>query len=235
MKLALITGATKGIGRDTARAFASKGWDLILVARNKVLLESLRDELSVNASKINIYQCDLSDPQKIINIFPKILKECGCPSVLINNAGFAFNGDLIGMPLEQWERTMQINLTSVFQICSLIVPRMRREGGLIINVSSHAAYNSFPQWGSYCVSKAALMSFTKCLREEERLNGIRACTITLGSVNTSFWDSEFVKSDFNRDLMLSSKSVAETILNMANQPPSLLFEDITLMPASGAF
>jgi len=139
------------------------------------------------------------------------------------------------MDLGQWEQTLQINLTSVFQICSSIIPKMRKNGGLVINVSSHASYNAFPQWGAYCVSKSALAMFTKCLREEERSNSIRACTITLGSVNTPLWDSESINSDFDRTSMLSSKEVSETILYMAQKPESQLIEDLILMPSGGAF
>ena len=112
---------------------------------------------------------------------------------------------------------------------------MRKNGGLIINVSSHASYNAFPGWGAYCVSKSALAMFTKCLREEERFSSIRACTITLGSVNTPLWDSESIKSDFDRSSMLSSTEVSKTILYMAEQPDSQIIEDLTLMPAGGAF
>jgi len=130
---------------------------------------------------------------------------------------------------------MQINLTSIFQICSSIIPKMRKNGGLVINVSSHASYNAFPQWGAYCISKSALAMFTKCLREEERANSIRACTITLGSVNTPLWDSESINSDFDRASMLSSSEVSDTILYMAQQPESQLIEDLILMPSGGAF
>jgi len=139
------------------------------------------------------------------------------------------------MDLGQWERTIQINLTSVFQICSSIIPQMRKNGGLVINVSSHASYNAFPEWGAYCISKSALAMFTKCLREEERPNSIRACTITLGSVNTPLWDSESINSDFDRTSMLSSSEVSDTILYMAQKPESQLIEDLTLMPSGGAF
>ena len=143
--------------------------------------------------------------------------------------------DRVDMSLKKWQEIIQINLTSVFQICSLIVPRMRKNGGLIINVSSHASYNAFPQWGAYCVSKSALAMFTKCLREEERSNSIRACTITLGSVNTPLWDSESINSDFDRKSMLSSTEVSNTILYIAEQKESQLIEDLTLMPSGGAF
>tara|TARA_Y100000589_G_scaffold146747_1_gene140404 strand:+ start:1122 stop:1838 length:717 start_codon:yes stop_codon:yes gene_type:complete len=234
-KLALITGATKGIGRSTSIAFSKAGWDLILLARNQNMLEDLKKELSAKSNKVYLVNCDLSQSDVINSSLKNVIEESGCPSVLINNAGFAYNGDLIGMPLETWQKIIQVNLTSIFQICSFTIPFMRKEGGLIINVSSHAANNAFPQWSAYCVSKAALASFTKCLREEERANFIRACTITLGSVNTPLWDSEFVNSDFNRDSMLSAKKVSEIILFMAEQPDSQIIEDLTLMPSTGAF
>lgn len=235
MKLALITGATKGIGRSTAITFANAGWDLILLAREMKSLEDLRTELGNIRGKIELISCDLSKPKEVNISMTKIINDIGCPNVLINNAGFAYNGDLVDMPLDKWERIIQVNLTSVFQICSVIAPKMRKVGGLIINVSSHAANNAFPKWSAYCVSKAALASFTKCLREEERSNSIRACTITLGSVNTPLWDSEFVNADFNKDLMLDPEKVSKTILFIAEQPDTQLIEDLTLMPSTGAF
>ncbi|MDC3169157.1 SDR family oxidoreductase [Prochlorococcus sp. AH-716-E17] len=235
MKLAYITGATKGIGRATAVTFANAGWDLILLSRDLEMLEMLRDELSDTGSTINLVKCNLSNANDIDNSINESIKKYGTPSVLINNAGCAFNGNLVEMPLLKWQEIIQINLTSIFQICSLIVPKMRKNGGLIINISSHASYNAFPQWGAYCVSKSALAMFTKCLREEERSNSIRACTITLGSVNTPLWETESIKSDFDRSSMLSSTNVSNTILFIAEQPESQLIEDLTLMPAGGAF
>ena len=235
VKLAFITGATKGIGRSTAITFANAGWDLILLSRDLEMMEILKDELSDKHSTINLVKCDLSNSNEIENSVKESINKFGCPSVLINNAGSAFNGNLVEIPIKKWQEILQINLTSVFQICSLIVPRMRKNGGLIINVSSHASYNAFPGWGPYCVSKSALAMFTKCLREEERSSSIRACTITLGSVNTPLWDSESIKSDFDRSSMLSSTEVSKTILYMAEQPDSQIIEDLTLMPAGGAF
>jgi len=157
------------------------------------------------------------------------------PSVLINNAGVAWTGDLLSMPLEKWEWILHMNLTSIFQVCSDVVPFMREKGGLVINVSSHASRNAFPQWGAYCVSKAALASFSKCLAEEERKNLIRACTLTLGSVNSSLWDSDSVEMQFDRDSMLSVEQVAMQLLHLANQPINQIIEDLTLMPSTGAF
>ena len=158
LKLAFITGATKGIGRSTAITFANAGWDLILLSRNMDLMEKLKSELLTTKSKINLVKCNLSNPLEIEHCVKEAIEKYGCPSVLINNAGCAFNGPLVEMELGQWEQTIQINLTSVFQICSSIIPQMRKNGGLVINVSSHASYNAFHHWGAYCVSKSALAS-----------------------------------------------------------------------------
>ena len=235
MPSALITGATRGIGEATARLFANTGWDLFLIARDIKKLESLEIELSSTGRKVLYKSVDLSKPKIISSQLKELFEGQAPPSVLINNAGVAWTGDLLSMPLEEWQWLMQMNLNSVFEVCAAVVPSMRPKGGLVINVSSHAARNSFPNWGAYCISKAALASFTKCLAEEERVNRIRACTLTLGSVNTSLWDQKTVKSKFDRSSMLSSDQVASALLHLAKQPSNQVIEDLTLMPATGAF
>tara|TARA_Y100001968_G_C19365717_1_gene722398 strand:+ start:205 stop:912 length:708 start_codon:yes stop_codon:yes gene_type:complete len=235
MPTALITGASRGIGETTARLFSEKGWDLLLTSRDSKKLQDLAAELSSNGGKVLYQPIDLCDTDVIDSGIKTLLKEGSSPSVLINNAGVAWTGNLLSMSLENWEWLMQVNLNSVFQVCSLVVPYMRKQGGMVINVSSHASRNAFPQWGAYCVSKAALASFTKCLAEEERVNRIRACTLTLGSVNTTIWDSDTVQSNFDRRSMLSSNQAASALLHLAEQPYDQIIEDLTLMPASGAF
>ena len=235
MSTVLITGASRGIGRSTAKAFANSGWDLLLISRSIDDLENLIKEIDNKKIEVFYKSIDLSNPKEISKGIGELMNNGLVPSVLINNAGVAWTGDLLSMPIEKWEWIMQMNLTSIFQICSDVVPLMRNKGGLVINVSSHASRNSFPQWGAYCVSKAALASFTKCLAEEERNNSIRACTLTLGSVNSSLWDSDTVGMQFDRDSMLSVDQVALELLHLANQPTNQIIEDLTLMPSSGAF
>ena len=235
MSTVFITGASRGIGKAAAKLFVNAGWDLLLVARNENALKSLSEDLSNTGRSICYKALDLSDPSVIASGIDELLKQGHTPSVLINNAGVAWTGDLLSMPLNSWQWVVQMNLTSVFQVCASIVPLMRSSGGLIINVSSHASRNAFPLWGAYCVSKAALASFTKCLAEEERVNGIRACTLTLGSVNTTLWDTETVQSDFDRNSMLPVEHAASALLHLAEQPTTQVIEDLTLMPATGAF
>jgi short-subunit dehydrogenase len=208
---------------------------LLLTARSADRLEQLSAQLSTKGVSVASAAIDLTQPDGIAAAMAGLLQQGETPSVLINNAGAAYTGDLLAMPIERWQWLLQLNVTSVMQVCSAVVPAMRENGGLVINISSHAARNAFPQWGAYCVSKAALASFTRCLAEEERSNGIRACTLTLGAVNTPLWDAETVQSDFDRRAMLSVDQAAETLANLALQPSNQLIEDLTLMPAAGAF
>ena len=207
----------------------------MLAARSDEQLVSLAADLSQYLGSVVFESVDLTDPAAIAPAMNRLLDSGTTPSVLINNAGAAYTGDLLSMPLERWQWLMQLNVTSVVQVCSAVVPSMRDCGGLVINVSSHAARNAFPQWGAYCVTKAALASFTRCLAEEERCNGVRACTLTLGAVDSTLWDEETVQSNFDRRAMLSIDQAANTLVQLAEQPSNQVIEDLTLMPAIGAF
>jgi len=230
---ALITGASRGIGAAAARAFAQAGYQLLLVARSSDALEALASELRSHGQRVETLALDLADAQAIAPGLAELLSRGLTPNVLINNAGAAYTGNLTEMTLERWQWLLQLNVTSVFQVCKAVVPALRQQQGLIINVSSHAARNAFPEWGAYCTSKAALASFSRCLAEEERQHGIRVSTLTLGAVNTPLWDSETVHSSFDRRAMLAPERVAEALLSLAQQPSSQVAEDITLMPAAG--
>ncbi|MFL0768512.1 MAG: SDR family oxidoreductase [Prochlorococcus sp.] len=235
MPTVLITGSSRGIGLAAARSFAQEGWDLLLVSRTEGGQKELSSELASMGGTVQHQSIDLTDSAAIVPALEDLISRGSVPDVLINNAGAAWTGDLLSMSLKDWQWLLQLNLTSIFQVCSTVVPMMRARGGLVINVNSHAARNAFPQWGGYCTTKAALATFTRCLAEEEREHRIRACTLTLGAVNSPLWDTETVHSDFDRHAMLPVEQAATALLHLAQQPPSQVIEDLTLMPATGAF
>ncbi|WP_216909702.1 SDR family oxidoreductase [Synechococcus sp. CCY 0621] len=236
MPAALITGASRGIGAAAARRFAAEGYDLLLVARGRADLDQLAEDLRGTSRRVETLALDLTQVEAIPGAMAELLGRGLQPSVVINNAGAAWTGPLAAMPIERWQWLLQLNLTSVFQVCQAVLPGLRQAGGgRIINVSSHAARHAFPDWGAYCVSKAALASFSRCLEAEERAAGIAVSTLTLGAVNTPLWDSETVHSSFDRRAMLSAEQAAESLLYLARQPNSQTVEDLTLMPAAGAF
>jgi len=235
LPVALITGASKGIGAASARLFAQAGYDLLLVARNTGALGALAAELTPLGVRVESAGIDFGVADSIAPALAELLDRGLRPNVVINNAGVAATASLAEMPLAEWQWLVQLNLTSVFQVCQAVLPSLRQgAGGLIINVSSHAARQAFPDWGAYCVSKAALASFSRCLAEEERSHGIRVSTLTLGAVNTPLWDSETVHSSFDRRAMLGGNTAAEALLYLAQQPASQVVEDLTLMPSAGA-
>lgn len=231
---ALITGASRGIGAASAELLAKNGHDLLLVARSLDALEQQADALRQWGGRVEVAAIDLARPETIAAPLTALCGGGNSPTVVINNAGVAYTGSLATMPLERWQWLLQLNLTSVLQVCQVVLPMLRQAGGgRIINISSHAARNAFPDWGAYCVSKAALASLSRCLAEEERAHGIGVSTLTLGAVNTPLWDSESVDSSFDRRAMLDPHRVAEAVLYLAQQPPAQQVDDLTLMPAAG--
>ncbi|TAF04791.1 MAG: SDR family oxidoreductase, partial [Nostocales cyanobacterium] len=138
------------------------------------------------------------------------------------------------IPLADWQRVMDLNITSVFQCMMAIVPKMRQQGqGTIINIASIAAKQAFPGWGAYCVSKAGLLALSQTLAQEERVNGIRVTAICPGAVNTEIWDTETVNVNFDRAKMLTPEVVAQTILNTVLLPQETVIEELTLMSNAG--
>lgn len=233
---ALITGASSGIGKATALAFAQAGIHLILVGRNLSKLEAVASEAAATGIETQIYCMDLSQIEQVRTQVAAIATEAGPIDILVNNAGMGYTGALTETSLADWQRVMDLNLTSVFQCVQGILPQMRqRQRGTIINVASIAGYQTFPEWGAYCVSKFGLVALSKTLAAEERAHGIRVMIIAPGSVNTPIWDTETVHADFDRSSMLTPEIVAQTILHAALLPDQAVIEELTLMPNVGTF
>lgn len=233
---ALITGASSGIGRATALAFANAGIHVALVSRSGDQLKQVASEAQKAGVEAKVYPLDLAKVDQVHEQIDSIVAAFGPLDILVNNAGMAYTGDLINTPLADWQRVIDLNLTSVFQCIKGVLPGMRDRGnGLIINVVSVAGQQVFPNWGAYCVSKFGLMALSKTLAMEERANGIRVTAICPGSVNTPIWDTETVQADFDRSAMLTPEVVAESILHIASLPSEATIEELTLMPSIGTF
>ena len=233
---ALITGASSGIGRETALTFAKAGIDLALVSRSQAKLEAVADAARQHGVQATAYTVDLANVAQVRSQIETVLADFGAIDILVNNAGMGYTGDLMDTSLEDWQRVLDLNLTSVFQCVQAIVPKMRQQkGGTIINVASIAAHQTFPNWGAYCVSKFGLLALSKTLAAEERANGIRVMTISPGSVNTSIWDTDTVQADFDRTQMLTPEIVAEAILQAATISDRAVVEEFILMPNAGTF
>ena len=232
---ALITGASSGIGKATALAFAKAGINLALVSRSGEKLEAVAVAARQAGVEAKVYPLDLADIDVVQAKIQAIAADEGAIDILVNNAGMGYTGTLSETPLCDWLAVMNLNLTSVFQCILGILPMMRdRHSGTIINVASIAAKQAFPQWGAYSVSKAGLIALSKTLAVEERANGIRVTAICPGAVNSELWDTETVKQNFDRSAMLTPEIVAQSILHTALLPEPAAIEELTLMPSAGA-
>jgi short-subunit dehydrogenase len=231
---ALITGASRGIGKSTALAFAKAGIDLVLISRTQKALNETITEAEAFGVEVKGFAVDLAAIEQVKAQIESIIQQFPI-SILINNAGMAYTGDLLTTPLADWQQVIQLNLTSVFQCIQAVLPSMReQQSGTIINIASIAGYQAFPGWGAYNVSKAGLIALSKTLAAEERAHGIRVVTLCPGSVNTPLWDTDTVQANFDRSRMLTPETVAQSILHAALLPPGAVIEELTVMPSAGA-
>ncbi|MEL7050536.1 MAG: SDR family oxidoreductase [Cyanobacteria bacterium J06588_5] len=232
---ALITGASSGIGEATARTFAQAGLNVALVARSADKLAALAEELRLLGVKAEGFAMDLAELEGVKGGIEAAIASFGPIDVLVNCAGMGYTGALNDMPLDDWQQVMALNVTSVFQAVQALLPQMRRQGGgLIVNIASIAAQQSFPNWGAYGVSKAALVALSGAIATEESANGIRVVTVSPGAVNTGLWDTDTVDADFERSQMLTPETVAQTILHTVQMPPGALISQVTITPTQGA-
>jgi NAD(P)-dependent dehydrogenase (short-subunit alcohol dehydrogenase family) len=233
---ALITGASRGIGRATALAFAKAGVSSILLGRSIEDLQSVADEVEALGAEAKAVSLDLSEVSQIQSRLAPTLEAVGFVDILVNNAGMGYTANLIDTPLEDWQQIIDLNLSAPFQCVQSVLPSMRlHRRGTIINIISVAGRQVFPQWGAYCASKFGLMGLTKTLAQEERSFGIRAVALCPGAVDTPLWDAATVQSDFDRSLMLSAEDVANAIVHTALLPSHVLIDELVLMPNVGTF
>lgn len=232
---AIITGASSGIGKATALAFAEAGIDVALVSRSPQKLEALKNTATEVGIAAKAYVVDLSRVETVKAEINAIAADFGAIDILVNNAGMGYTNLLQDTPLSDWQQVLNLNLTSVFQCVLGVLPQMReRQQGTIINVASIAAQNPFPSWGAYSVSKAGLVALAQTLAAEERANGIRVVTISPGAVNTPIWDTASVQIELDREAMIAPETVARSILYAALLPAEAVVEQMTLMPSAGS-
>ncbi len=231
---AIITGASSGIGKATSLAFARAGINTALVGRSLKSLKDVAKESKKEGIKVKPYVIDFSELDTISIKIQEIVSDFNSIDIIVNNAGMGYTNFLGETSLTDWQKVLDLNLTSVFQCIKGVLPHMRKHmKGTIVNVSSTAAINIFPNWGAYSVSKAALLSFSKILAEEERNNGIRVTTIIPGAVNTSIWDKIPIQKNFDRTVMLTPELIAQTILQVVLLPVGAVIEEIKILPSCG--
>src|SRR5438128_2282024 len=166
-KSALITGASKGLGKAMALALAEAGARLALVSRNIDQLNQTAAAARKYGAQAMVFQADVSDEAQVLRLEQAVISEFGKVQILINNAGINIRKSVIDFTLDEWRQVMDTNLTSVFLMCRAFVPQMKGQGyGRILNLTSIMSHVSIPGRSAYSASKTGLLGLTRALALE---------------------------------------------------------------------
>lgn len=243
-KLALISGATSGIGEATALLLAKNNYNLILTGRRVERLNLLKQKISeISDSNILLLNFDIRDKAATNKAISTLAPDWRDIDILINNAGLAagFNTLQEG-DIDDWERMIDTNIKGLLYITRAISPNMvERKSGHIINISSIAGKETYPAGNVYCASKHAVQSLTKGMRIDMLKYGIKVSSISPGAVDTEFslvrfdGDKEKAKQVYKGFTPLMAQDIAETILFVLERPKHVNIDDILIMPTDQAF
>jgi NAD(P)-dependent dehydrogenase (short-subunit alcohol dehydrogenase family) len=239
-RLALITGANRGIGLAIARALACEGCNLIITGRDERALVKARAELDKLQAKklpetLNVpvlaQSCDVRSPDSVDYLFALVRGLRQPLDILINNAGIGHPNRTVGeLPYPTWMEVVDTNLNGLFLMTQAALAVMKR-GSTIVNNLSIAAERVFPGSAAYNASKHGALGFTNTLREELRPKGIRVIALMPGATDTAIWNALWPKAPRRR--MMSAETVARTVVDALLLPENTTVEKIVVMPSSG--
>ena len=231
-KVALITGANRGIGFAIARSLGAEGCDLILAARNESALKRASTELRSARIRVLAYAGDVRDPYSVDALFRAIRHEFGPRlDILVNNAGIAHaNLTVDKLPFPVWKDVLATNVDGMFLVTQAALAIMKR-GGTIVNNLSIAATRVFAGSAAYNTSKHAALGLTNTLREELRPRGIRVIGLMPGATHTEIWSTLWPQAP--RRKMMSPETVAEAVTAAILLPASATVETLEILPTTG--
>jgi 3-oxoacyl-[acyl-carrier protein] reductase len=236
-KVALVTGASSGLGRATAIAFARAGADVALVARSQRELESAEEEISKIGRRALTLSVDLASEDETTAAVGRTVEALGRIDVLVNAAGTDSPGTVEKLDVEGWDRTLAVNLRAPFLLSKAAFPRMREAGGgTIVNVSSVAGKKGWANASAYCASKFGLTGFTEALADEGKEHGIRAIVLYPGAMATNwgaFSPEERQEGETNEappTRVLPPERVADLIAWLAASPPEFVLTEGIVLP-----
>lgn len=242
-KIALITGATAGIGQETALLLAQNKFNLILTGRRKDRLESIKKEIESNFQvKVYLLNFDIRSRAEVENALSSIPEEWKAIDVLVNNAGLAAGlAPINSADVDDWDTMIDTNVKGLLYTTRIVSPWMvQRKKGHIINISSIAGKEAYPNGSVYCGTKHAVSAITKAMRIELMPSGIKVTSIAPGAVETEFslvrfrWDEEKAASVYKGFTPLYAKDIAETILFVITRPVHVNIDDLLIMPTNQA-
>lgn len=228
-KRAIVTGAGKGIGRETAIELVKAGATVAVASRTQADLESLA---GMFPGKVHPFKADVSQRLVVTDLFEAATATLGGLDILVAAAGVATFGNSVELPDEVWERTLAINLTGMFYCNMEAIRKMLPAGeGDIVNVLSMVAVHAMPGSAAYTASKSGGLGLTRSLNSEYRSKGIRVMAVLPGATATPFWESQNSPLDITR--MIPADVVAKNIVWALGQPRTASVDELLLMPKDG--
>ena len=227
-KVAVITGASSGIGEATARLLVDEGVNVVLTARRIERITALASELGPLATAV---QMDVTDALQVADLFALVKNRHGGLDLLFNNAGLGIHGDFIGSKSEDWLTQINTNLIGLLHCTQAAIPLMQgRPGAMISSVSSVGGRHGVAGWSVYCATKFAVVGFHDALRKELASQGIRVSVIEPGAVWTEFGHN--IDSSERRQALdaLEPVDVAQALVYTFAQPPRVLVQEILIRP-----
>ncbi|HJR34079.1 MAG TPA: SDR family NAD(P)-dependent oxidoreductase [Gemmatimonadales bacterium] len=229
--VALVTGATAGIGRATAFALGRAGYRVGVCARTAGPVDALVAELRAEGITAAGRAADVGRAEAVEALVEAVATELGPVDTLINNAGIAIIRPLTELSVEEWDATMATNLRSLFLVTRAVLPGMlERRSGIIVNVASLAGRNPLVGGTAYAASKHAVLGFSKSLMLEVRKDGVRVLAICPGSVNTAM--IRHIRTPSREGEMLEPEDVAQAILDAVRMPARATVSEIDIRPAN---
>lgn len=226
-KVAIVTGASSGIGAQFSKDLVEKGVTVYGLARSTDKLHALQEQLGSSFKPVTM---DITKPEELQNWVESTFGPKHLPDILINNAGLGYFAEVDALELEEWKRMIDVNLSGVFYITRLIVPLMKENDNVchIINIASIAGLMGNPKISGYNATKFGLRGFGEALFKELRYDGIKVTTFYPGSIATHFFDSiDEVELHGN---MMHPKDVSASVLHVLESPDNYLVSEMVMRP-----
>jgi NAD(P)-dependent dehydrogenase (short-subunit alcohol dehydrogenase family) len=229
-KVALVTGASRGIGRAVAKRFAGEGAAVALAARTESDLKDAAREVEAAGGRALVLAADISDPDQAAKLSADTVAQLGRLDFLVNNAGVGARGKVDELSLADWDRVFAVNLRGVFLVTRAAVPAMKKQGGgHIVNISSVAGLVANPGISAYNATKFGLMGFSESLMFELRHDHIKVSVICPGSTDTHFGVGS-TPGGPGRENFLTADDVADAVLDIVTASSNALLSQVHLRP-----
>jgi len=231
-QVALVTGASRGMGRSISLALAEAGAHVILAARNEDRLQKVKQEIIVKGGLATPLKTDISVEQEIISLFETIKENCGRLDIVVNNAGIGIWGKLVDFAIEDFDKLINVNLRSMYICCQQALKMMIPAGsGFIINLSSVVGFKGYVNQSAYTATKHGVMGLTKSLAAEVQEHGISVSAILPGGVDTDFIGA--ARPDLDRSILIPPEDIAKTVLFMLSLSDRTMVDQIYIRRRTG--